>query len=118
MADPAPLIAIVDDEPSVRVALGRLCRAYGLGAREFASARELVASLAERRPDCVVLDLQLPDCEGLDADVWLRERGVDLPVVIITGREDVKTSSESVVLRKPVDAKALFAAIRNALNAA
>jgi FixJ family two-component response regulator len=117
MADTAPLIAIVDDEPSVRVALGRLCRSYGLRASEFASPRELVASLAERRPDCVVLDLQLPDCDGLDADVWLREHGVDLPVVILTGRDDVKTSSESVVLRKPVDAKTLFAAIQNILEA-
>lgn len=118
MAETAPplLIAIVDDEPSVRVALGRLCRAYGLSAREFGTAHELVASLADRRPDCVVLDLQLPDCEGVDADVWLRDHGVDLPLIIITGRDDAKSSSESVVLRKPVDAKTLFAAIRNTLD--
>jgi FixJ family two-component response regulator len=116
MPDAAPLIAIVDDEASVRVALGRLCRAYGMGAREFATAQELVASLADRRPDCVVLDLQLPDCDGLDADVWLRARGFDVPLVIITGRDDVKTSSESVVLRKPVDAATLFAAIGNLLE--
>jgi FixJ family two-component response regulator len=117
MPDTAPQIAIVDDERSVRVALGRLCRAYGLAAREFASAHEFVASLAERRPDCVILDLQLQDCDGLDADVWLREQGVDVPNIIITGRDDVKISSESVVLRKPVDAKTLFAAIGNILEA-
>ena len=113
-----PLIAIVDDELSVRVALGRLCRAHGLRAREFASAHELLAALANGPPppDCVVLDLQLPDCEGMDADVWLRHQGVDLPIVIITGRDDVKTSSESVVLRKPVDAATLFAAIRTILE--
>lgn len=117
MPDSTPLIAIVDDERSVRVALGRLCRAHGLNAREFAAAHDLLDSLAERRPDCIVLDLQLPDCEGLDADDWLRQQGVDLPIVIITGRDDVKTSSESVVLRKPVDASTLFAAIRNILEA-
>ena len=117
MPGTAPLIAIVDDDASVRVALGRLCRAYGLGAREFATARALVASLADHRPDCVVLDLQLPDCDGLDADVWLREQGVALPVIIITGRDDVKTSAESVVLSKPVDAQTLFAAIQNILEA-
>ena len=111
-----PLIAIVDDEPSVRVALGRLCRAHGLSARELGSAQELVASLAERRPDCVVLDLQLPNCDGLDADVWLQRQGVDLPLVIITGRDDVKPVSEWVVLRKPVDAATLFAAIGNVLK--
>jgi len=118
MADTPPLIAIVDDERSVRVALGRLCSAYGLSSREFASAHELVASLADRRPDCVILDLQLPDCEGLDADVWLRERDVQLPLIIVTGRDDAKLSSEYVVLRKPVDAATLFAAIRTVLDAA
>jgi FixJ family two-component response regulator len=111
------LIAIVDDEDSVRVALGRLCRAYGFETREFRSAHDLVASLAERRPDCVLLDLHLPDCEGLDADEWLRRRGVALPVIIITGRDDAKLASEHVVLSKPVDATTLVAAIENLVRA-
>ena len=114
---PSPYVAIVEDDDSVRVALGRLCRAYGMSTRELARAHELVDSLAERRPDCVVLDLQLPDCDGLDADEWLRKRGIELPVVIITGRDDVKRSSEHVVLPKPVDHTTLLAAIRNVLNA-
>ena len=53
----SPYVAIVEDDDSVRVALGRLCRAYGMSTRELATAHELVASLTERRPDCVVLDL-------------------------------------------------------------
>jgi FixJ family two-component response regulator len=118
MAETGPVIAVVDDEASVRVALGRLCRAYGLRALEFASARELVVALAQRRPDCVILDLQLPDCEGLDAEVWLRDRGIKLPIIVITGRDDAKISSESVVLRKPVDAGTLLAAIQTVLNPA
>ena len=113
----SPDIAIVDDDESVRVALGRLCRAYGMGTSEFATAHALVASLAERRPDCIILDLQLPDCDGLDADEWLRRRGIELPpMVIVTGRDDTKRSSEHVVLPKPVDDTTLIAAIRNALN--
>lgn len=107
------LIAIVDDEESVRVALGRLCRAYGFDTREFQSAHELVASLADRRPDCVILDLQLPGCDGLDADEWLRRHGVELPLIIITGRDDAKLASEHVLLAKPVDAATLLAAIEN-----
>lgn len=113
---PSPYVAIVDDDESVRVALGRLCRAYDMCTRELASARELVDSLPERRPDCVVLDLQLPDCDGLDADEWLRQRGVELPVIIVTGRDDAKRASEHVVLSKPVDDTTLLAAIRNVLN--
>ena len=114
---PSPQIAIVDDDQSVRVALGRLCRAYGMSTRELATAHALVDSLAERRPDCVILDLQLPDCDGLDADEWLRRRGIELPpLIIVTGRDDTKRSSEHVVLPKPVDDTTLIAAIRNALN--
>lgn len=112
----SPYVAIVDDDPSVLVAMGRLCRAYGMGTRELASAHALVDSLPERRPDCVILDLQLPDCDGLDADEWLRRRGIELPVIIITGRDDAKRSSEHVVLPKPVDDITLIAAIRNLVN--
>jgi FixJ family two-component response regulator len=115
---PSPYIAIVDDDESVRVALGRLCRAYGMHTRELATAHALVDSLGERRPDCVILDLQLPDCNGLDADEWLLRRGIELPMIIITGRDDTKRSSEHVVLPKPVDDTTLMAAIRNALNGA
>ena len=114
---PSPDIAIVDDDESVRVALGRLCRAHGMGTRELATAHALVASLAEHRPDCVILDLQLPDCDGLDADEWLRRRGIQLPpLIIVTGRDDAKRSSEHVVLPKPVDDTTLIAAIRNVLS--
>lgn len=116
MPEKRPYIAIVDDEESVRIALQRLCSAHGLCVCAFASAHALVASLAERRPDCVILDLQLPDCEGLDADVWLQRQGVHLPVIIITGRDDTRPQSE-VVLRKPVDADALLGEIRRVLNA-
>jgi FixJ family two-component response regulator len=112
----SPYVAIVDDDQSVRVAMGRLCRAYGMSTRELASAHALVDSLAERRPDCVILDLQLPDCDGLDADEWLRQRGIELPLIIITGRDDAKRSSEHVVLSKPMDDTTLIAAIRNVLE--
>jgi FixJ family two-component response regulator len=84
--------------------------------RELASVQALIEALAERRPDCVILDLQLPDCDGLDADEWLRRRGIELPVIIMTGRDDAKRSSEHVVLTKPVDDTTLIAAIRNMVN--
>ena len=116
MPETRPYNAIVEDEESVRVALQRLCSAHGLCAGTFGSAHALVASLADRRPDCVILDLQLPECDGLDADVWLRQQGVQLPVIIITGRDDAKLQSEAVVLRKPVDADTLLAEIGRVLE--
>ena len=116
MPETRQYIAIVDDEEPVRVALQRLCSAHGFCARAFATAHALVASLTDRRPDCVILDLQLPDCDGVDADVWMERQGVDLPIIIITGHDDAQPASGAVVLRKPVDATTLFAEIERVLE--
>src|SRR5262249_41059566 len=62
-----PSIAIVDDEEHVRVALRRLCDAYGLHARTFASAQQLLDSLDDALPHCLILDVQMPGLGGLDA---------------------------------------------------
>ena len=118
MPETKPYIAVVDDEASVRAALERLCRAHGFDARSFATAHALVASLTDRRPDCVILDLQLPDCDGLDADAWLEQQAVILPIIIITGRDDVTPVSGAAVLRKPVDATTLLAEIERVLEPA
>ena len=107
-----PLIAIVDDEESVRVALGRLCKAYGMDARTFVSVQQLFESLDSERPDCLVLDAQS----------WLREHGISIPAVMITGRDDdeIRSRSQSVgasaCLCKPVDAEVLLGAIRDAIS--
>jgi FixJ family two-component response regulator len=119
-----PLIAIVDDESSVRVALRRLCSAYGLGTRTFASAEELLVSLEERRPDCLVLDAHMPGIGGLAAQTSLRERGIDIPSVMITGRDDHDVRARSIsggacaYLCKPIDADLFIGAIRRAIGEA
>jgi FixJ family two-component response regulator len=108
-----PLIAIVDDEQSVRV-----------GTRTFASAEELLASLVDRRPDCVVLDAHMPGLGGLAAQTSLHERGIDIPSVMITGRDDHETRARSIsggacaYLCKPIDADVLIGAIRRAIGTA
>lgn len=118
MPESRPHLAIVDDEESVRVALQRLCSAHGFCAGVFATAHALVASLTDRRPDCVILDLQLPDCEGVDADVWLEQQGVTLPIIVITGRDNARSETGAVVLRKPVEATTLLAEIERVLELA
>ena len=123
MADTRPLIAIVDDEQSVRVALHRLCSAYGLKTRTFASAEEMLASLDGLRPDCLVLDAHMPGIGGLGAQAWLRERGITIPAVVITGRDDPELRDRSIAggavayLCKPIDADALIGAIERAVHA-
>jgi FixJ family two-component response regulator len=124
MADARPLIAIIDDEQSVRVALRRLCSAYGMGARTFGSAEELLAALEDHRPDCLVLDAQMPGIGGLGAQAWLHQRGIAIPAVVITGRDDHEMRARLIAggacayLSKPIDADILIGAIQRAIGAA
>jgi len=122
MADTRPLIAIVDDEQSVRVALRRLCSAYGMTPHTFASAEELLASLDDLRPDCLILDAHMPGIGGLGAQAWLQERGITIPAVVITGRDDSELRDRSIAggafayLCKPIDADILIGAIQRAVG--
>src|SRR5688572_17962810 len=82
------MIAVVDDESSVRVALGRLLRLAGYTVHAFASGEELLASLERRVPDCVVLDLHLPGLSGFEIDARLRALHPRVGVVFITASDD------------------------------
>ena len=122
MADTRPLIAIIDDEQSVRVALHRLCSAYGMGTRTFSSAEELLASIDDQRPDCLVLDAHMPGIGSLAAQAWLHEHGIAIPAVVITGRDDPEMRARSIAggacayLCKPIDADILIGAIQGAIG--
>lgn len=121
MADARPSIAIVDDEEPVRVALRRLCSAYGMNPRTFASARQLLDSLDGDHPQCMILDVQMPGIGGLDAQAMLLGRGINIPAIVITGRDDEEARVRSVglgvhaYLCKPVDASVLLGAINDAI---
>lgn len=118
-----PIIAIVDDEEPVRVALRRLCGASGLEPRAFAGAEQLFESLNDHLPDCLILDAQMPRCGGVETHARLLARGIDIPVIMITGREDGEMRAHSIAigarayLSKPIDADLLLSAIRHALGA-
>src|SRR4029079_13172950 len=82
------LIAIVDDEEGVRVALQRLCHAYGAETLGFPSVAQLLAALADRRPDCVIVDAHIPGPNGPELREKLRARAGTIPTIVITGRDD------------------------------
>jgi FixJ family two-component response regulator len=82
-------IAIVDDDLSVRKALGRLLTANSLDVQTYGSAREFLESLAVRKPDCLVLDLHMPDYGGLALQHYLRRKGIIVPTVIITAHNEI-----------------------------
>jgi FixJ family two-component response regulator len=117
-----PVVYLLDDEPEMRKALTRLLRAQGLAVRSFASARELLAQAPPRGPACLVLDVAMPEMDGLQVQERLRERGVDLPIVFLTGRGNIPMSVRALkagaedFLTKPVDGADLLRAIRAALQ--
>ena len=113
-----PVIAIVDDEESVRKALVRLLRSAEMEAHVFASRAEFLSALAEFSPDCVVLDLHMPQVSGFEVIAAVQKR---LPVVAITGNGSLEAEARaldggaSAYLLKPVDDCALVKAITAAM---
>ena len=112
-----PYVAIVDDEEPVRKALKRLLRASGLEAETYASGKDFLEASALRRPDCVVLDLHMPDMSGFQVLNEMRAAQRMLPTVVITAydepgaREQCLAAGAAAYLRKPLDEKLLLNAI-------
>jgi FixJ family two-component response regulator len=117
MSKEGPLIAVVDDEKSVRKALSRLLRAAGLKVAAFASGAEFLESIRNHTPDCVVLDLHMPEMDGFEIESQVTQTGLRIPVVIITGldkpgdRERMIERGATAFLLKPLDGQALLSAI-------
>jgi FixJ family two-component response regulator len=119
-----PLIAFVDDEESIRKALTRLMRSAGLESETFDSGAAFLKSIDTRLPDCVVLDLHMPQMNGFAVQAHLAKVRAAVPVIIITGhdspndRDRAMASGASAFLRKPVNDRALLDAISAAVGGA
>jgi len=117
-----PLIAIVDDDPSVREGLSSLIRSAGLKVESFASAQEFLARPAAEAPSCLVLDLQLPGLSGLDLQKRIAEVGMEIPIVFLTGHGNIPASVQAMkagaveFLTKPFDDEELLRAIQEAID--
>jgi FixJ family two-component response regulator len=120
MAQASPWIAIVDDDPSVLNALARLLSARGIEVRTYTSARDFLASLPDGRPECLVVDLQMPEMTGLELQRHLIRAGIRIPTIVITAhnegevRELCKSMGASAFLSKPLQDTSLLAAIDDA----
>jgi FixJ family two-component response regulator len=117
-------VFVVDDEPSVRRSLARLLRAAGYRVEIFASAAEFLRAAPVEAVGCLVLDVQMPDLNGLELQQALGAADRRLPIVFITGHGDIPMSVRAMkagamdFLSKPFDAKDLLAAIERALATA
>jgi FixJ family two-component response regulator len=116
------VIAVVDDDGSVRHGLERLIRSVGWHAETFASAQEFLARAWTEPPSCLVLDLQLPDVSGLELQKRMAEIALNIPIVFLTGHGNIPSSVQAMkggaieFLTKPVDEEDLLRAIREAVE--
>lgn len=114
---PAPIIAIVDDDASVRRALQRLVESAGYTVETFASAREFLEWLPQGPAACLVLDVHMDGMSGFD----LQQR-LAVPVIFVTAHDDaltldrIKKSRAAGHLRKPIDSTEVLDAIRRAVD--
>jgi RNA polymerase sigma factor (sigma-70 family) len=123
MSSLAPLIHVVDDDASFRVALARLLKGSGYRAALYRSAHHLLEELPKKIDvGCILIDVRMPGLNGLDLQARLTEIGNTLPIVFLTGHGDIPMSVRAIkagaedFLLKPVSKKALLDAIQRALT--
>jgi FixJ family two-component response regulator len=117
-----PLVFVVDDDISVRESLETMIRFAGFRAETFASAREFLDRPRVRAPNCLVLDVGLPDFSGLDLQNMVATARTEMPIIFITGYGDVPMTVRAMkagaveFLTKPFDYEVLLGVIRQALE--
>jgi|SRR5580700_7346057 FixJ family two-component response regulator len=117
-----PLVAVVDDDESVRESLPDLLKEFGLGARTFSSPEEFLASDCVDQTQCLILDIAMPGMTGPDLQRELKLRGQEIPIIFITASTDrtvrPRLLEQGAVecLFKPFSDTALFEAVNSALR--
>ena len=117
-----PTVFIVDDDAAVRDSLSLLMRAADLLAEAFSGAREFLSQVTDDRPGCLVLDVRMPEVDGLQLQKQLAARGSRLPIIMLTGHGDVPMAVQALragaldFIPKPFDSKVLLARIQEAID--
>ena len=121
MPDATPIVFVVDDDISVRESLELLIRSAGWRPETFASGQDFLVRPRATVPCCLLLDMTLPGCNGLEVQRQLAER-TEMPIIFITGHGDVPTSVQAMkagaveFLTKPFSDVVLLDAIRGAIE--
>lgn len=116
------LIAVVDDDQSVRAGLENLMSSVGFEVKLFASAEDFLDSKTRLQADCAILDVCLPGISGLQLQQRLTAERQNIPIIIITAQGDDRTQDEAVAagaiafLKKPFRDEVLLTALETALN--
>jgi FixJ family two-component response regulator len=122
MSNVMPIVFVVDDDVSVRESLELMIRSAGWKPEIFASATEFLSHPRAHAPSCLVLDVNLPDLNGLDLQMRVAVDRIDMPIIFITGYGDVPMTVRAMkagaveFLTKPFSDDALLGAIRHAIE--
>src|SRR5271154_4314019 len=117
-----PIVFVVDSDPSVRESLELLVRAAGWRAETFASAQQFLARPRSVVPSCLILDVTLPDLNGLELQERVASERPDMPIIFLTGIADIAMTVRAMkrgaleFLTKPFDAEALLIGIQQAIK--
>jgi len=118
----ANLVHVIDDDEAIRDSLSFLFGTVGLDVRTYESAAVFLSNLSGVDAGCIVTDVRMPGISGVDLLRRLREVGVQIPVIVITGHGDVQLAVEAMkvgardFIEKPFDDEILLGAVRSALN--
>ena len=118
---PEPIVYVVDDDAQACHAVAELIHSFGQEVRSYQSATAFLDNVVEDRPGCVLVDLRMPGMDGLELQRRLKERGMSLPVIVVTAHADTALTVESfrhgaiTVLEKPTRDEDLWNAVQEAL---
>src|ERR1041385_5888163 len=121
-SQPQAIVFVVDDDVSVRESLELLITFAGWQPETFASAQQFLARPRTATPNCLVLDVSLPDLNGLELQKLIASERTDMPIIFITGHGDVPMTVQAMkagaaeFLTKPFDDEVLLTAIRHAIK--
>jgi two-component system response regulator FixJ len=116
-----PTIFVIDDQKSVRHALGEMLNVFGFAVETYESAEAFLSGFDRARPGCVVADVRMPNMDGIELTRELARRRIALPVVLISGHADVPMAVAAIkagaedFIEKPIDDAQLVAAINRGL---
>jgi len=116
-----PVVFVIDDDRMIREGFQSLIRSVGLRVELFASAQEFLSAKRPDAPACLVLDVRMPGLSGLDLQLKLRDGGIPIPIIFITGHGDIPMSVRAMkegaheFLTKPVRGQDLLDAIQKAI---
>ena len=116
------IVFVVDDDQAMRRSMEMLIGSVGLHVETFPSAQEFLRVYDPNQPGCMVLDVRMPGMSGLELQTTLRERNIDLPIIMVTGHGDVPVAVQALkngafeFLEKPFSAQILLEYIHDALH--